>query len=274
MCNKIFFGAIFLVVLAANVAFAQTQTPPTLDQIKKDFSIQPIPREDDLSAVRAEAIREKAQSIGAQAGLAWRSAGIMSVLSANEKNLDRLFNMGPLVIDGKVLPPVVVETRDAVAMDEPDVIRTSERIFRLERQERFFTILPTWRDYLYVGLQPVSPDDPHPQMMPRDEAEKQLWDTSLDRGWRQGVAQAEAIYSENMSRLERDYTGMIRYLLLYTKGMISKPVIASSFSLVTGNKKEMAVNDASHMITEKSGLETDSKRWTPVIKRKSPVGTK
>lgn len=271
MCNKLFFsGMLILASFAiAGGVFAQDQLPPALDQIKKNFSVQPIPREDDLSVVRAEALREKAQALGAQAGLARRSAEILSALAINEKSLDRLFNMGPLVIEGKVLPPVVVETRDAVAINEPDVIRTSERIFRIERQERFFTVLPTWRDYLYVGLQPATVNELHPQMMPRDESEKQLWDHSLERGWKQGVEQADAIYSENMARLEKDYAGMIRYLLLCAKGMITRPVIAASFSLVTGDKKEMAVNDTAYKITEKTGLEVDSKRWSPVIRHKS-----
>lgn len=245
----------------------------TREQVKENHPVtkvtKPAPDAEALSVIRGDALREKAQALGAQAGLVKRSSEIFAVLTANEKNLDRLFNLGPLVIDGKVLPPVVTEARDATAMDETDVIRTSERIYRIDKQERFFMILPTWRDFLFVGLQPKPAEVLHQKMMPRDENEKKTWDISFDQGWKLGVNQADAIFFENISRLEKEYTGMIRYLLLCAKGMISRPIVATNYSLVTGDKKEMAVNDVTHMITEKSGLTVDSKQWNPVIHYKT-----
>src|SRR3546814_7794007 len=57
----------------------------------------------------------------------------------------------------------------------------------------------------------------------------------ISDGWKMGVKQARDIFQSDLNRLERDYTGMIRYKVLLEQGKVSAPVIAEGAMGVTGS---------------------------------------
>src|SRR3546814_13720751 len=76
-----------------------------------------------------------------------------------------------------------------------------------------------------------------------------------------GVKQARDIFQSDLNRLERDYTGMIRYKVLLEQGKVSAPVIAEGAMGVTGSGLDMRVNDRTIRITRDPNRETDACRW-------------
>lgn len=258
---------ILMLVSAATPAFAgpdlaelKRMTPPA--QIDKDNP--------EGSFIRYDAVRDTALALGSRAGLLARSEEIIAALKHKEADLDRIYNFSTLFLREKVMPPVIIEAQDAVTQDNDRMLRTSDRIYRIEIPERLVTVVPTWRDYLYMGMMTAEAvGQPHAALLPRTDSERLIWERAVEEGWGAGQLQADAIFDANMARLRRDYEGMVRYMLLLTKGMITQPSVAASHKVVTGDAKEMKVNDTVYAITESSGLVTNPKNWTPTLNRQN-----
>jgi defect-in-organelle-trafficking protein DotC len=66
-----------------------------------------------------------------------------------------MFQFAPLVSPSGTVPPVIEAARD-VATFTPDQVRKANEVYKIEREERFVSVPPSWRDYLLVGL-PTKP---------------------------------------------------------------------------------------------------------------------
>jgi len=68
--------------------------------------------------LRPSAITEAARTLAVQAGVKWRYGQILDSIRAQESQVDVMFDFRQLLIhDGKVLPPVIVEGRDAYRLE-------------------------------------------------------------------------------------------------------------------------------------------------------------
>lgn len=221
------------------------------------------PKAFDINRVRSKALEETAVSIGAQAGLAYRAKQINVLLSHSTKQLDRVFNFNDLLLENNVLPPVLVEGRRTLKINGEDVIRAADRVYEIQRQPRFVTAAPTWRNYLWMSFK--KPQMPDVSLLPRTYWERQLWNDYIQKGWQQGIKQANEIYTSNLARLKRDYNGMILYRELLAQNMVTAPFVAKTNLGVTGGGHSMRLNDRVLRITAKSSLNADSKTWRPVL---------
>lgn len=61
----------------------------------------------EKGSLRERALGEAASTLAFQQGLAWRYAKLMDACGKREHIFDRVFNFGPLLMDGRVLPPVI-----------------------------------------------------------------------------------------------------------------------------------------------------------------------
>lgn len=216
-----------------------------------------------INQARLEGMQEIALSTGAQSGLAWRSKQINDVLTNNSPNLDRTFNFNLLLLAHNVVPPVLVVGDNSLNLDNPLTIRIADRTYQIVSQARFATTSPTWRDYLWMSY--TKPDTPMAGFLPKTDEEKVVWKKYAAMGWQNGVDQANTIYKENLSRIKRDFEGMTRYRVLLAQGMVSPPYVAHTALGVTGDKSNLRINDQVLRITALPELQTNSKRWKPVI---------
>lgn len=244
-------------------------TPPDLEALKQIATQSKIEKKAEVPVIRAMQLEESALAFGAQGGLAWRAARINAELARLENRLDQVFNFNPLVMKGNVIPPVIVAGEDAVkAESDGQTLRIADQQFKIESEARFVTVVPTWRSYLKIDTL-TKPEIPHASVLPKDGAEKDLWEAKLKEGWTSGVAQADAIFKTNLARLKRDFEGMIRYRKLLAMNMVSEPMVASSNLGVTGDGKQIAIHDRVYRITINPSLETDTARWSAVVKKLS-----
>ncbi len=216
-----------------------------------------------ISALRGQALRETALSVGARGGLAYRAYQINCILLAQEKLLYRVYNFNQLMLDKSVLPPVLIEGRKLLNLASNDAIRIADRSFQILHQAKFVTVPPTWREYLWMSYPP--PDEPDRSLLPRNAAERIIWKKYIDEGWQCGIDQANTIFRENIGRLKRDFEGMIRYRTLLAQNMVSPPFVAELDLGVTGNCNDMNVNDRVLRITALPCLQVDSKNWKTEI---------
>lgn len=217
----------------------------------------------NISDIRAQALQQTAMTVGAQSGLYWRSIQINTMLLANSKSLDRVYNFNGLMLPHNILPPVLSEGRQILNLADPDTIRLADRMYEIVSQAKFVTTAPNWRDYLWMNFQkaPV----PDPAFLPSKRKEQQIWKVAVAKGWSQGIQQANIIYAENVNRLTRDYNGMLLYNTLLAQNIVSAPFVSSTNLGVTGGGSSMNVNDQVLRITALPQLLPNSQDWKPAI---------
>jgi defect-in-organelle-trafficking protein DotC len=216
-----------------------------------------------MGAIRVQALRDTALSVGARGGLAWRAAQMNTVLLQHENMLYRLFNFNAMLLDKNVLPPVLTEGRKTLSLGGTDTIRIADRTFLILNQAKFVTASPTWRNYLWLSYSP--PEAPDRTLLPRNREERLVWKKYIEEGWRAGIQQAELIFKENIARLKRDYQGMILYRTLLAQNIVSPPYVAELDMGITGGGSDLTVNDRVLRITAFPMLQNNSQEWKTEI---------
>ncbi|MBS0358305.1 MAG: type IV secretion system DotC family protein [Proteobacteria bacterium] len=231
--------------------------------LQKMVSIGNKPRARQLTNIRRLAIQETALSLGAQSGLAWRAKQVNDAVKTNERKLDLVFNFNSMLLEHNVIPPVLVEARNTLNISDENALRISDRVYTIEKQARFVTTPPNWREYLSLNYEnPARPDD---SLLPKNLEERKIWNEFVAKGWKQGIEQANNIFSDNLARLKRDYKGMALYRNLLAQNMVSPPFVAKTDLGITGGGADMRVNDTVLRITALPGLQSDSKKWKPAL---------
>jgi len=257
-----FFATTFM-GCSSNIDYAVVGGTDNLQDLQSLHAVPAGAAGKGMNTLRAEGLQEIALSIGAQSGLAWRSKQLNDVLIENSANLDRAFNFNLLLLAHNVIPPVLVTGNNSLNLDDPLTIRIADRTYQIANQARFATVPPTWRDYLWMSYN--KPETPMAGFLPKTEDEKAIWRKYSALGWQQGIEQANTIYKENLARLKRDYDGMTRYRVLLAQGMVSAPFVAHTDLGVTGDSSNLRINDQVLKITALPKLQTNSRRWKPVV---------
>lgn len=257
---KTAFFSIFLALMAC--ASDDSSNAPTIQLGYVD--VEPMPSAtSNINEIREQALHETATTLGAQGGLAWRSQQINNALTKEAVYLDHVFNFQSLLIHHNVLPTILVENDGQLNLDNDDTVRVSDKTYKIVSPARFVTTAPTWRDYLWMNFK--RPDQPDITLLPKTPEEVQVWNFYLRKGWKEGLKQADAIFSANLSQLKRDYLGMVLYRKLLSQHMVTPPFIAKSNYGVTGNSQEIDIGDSVMRITKHSELRPNSNEWKPVI---------
>lgn len=218
-----------------------------------------------INSLRAKMVGDAGRTVGFRSGLASRARTIVKSLDARVGELDALFQFSTLVRPDGTIPPVIVEATD-VASFGPDQFRLAGHVYRIEKEERFVSVPPTWRNYLLAGLATKEKVElPIPEARPQDDQEMRIWRDAVRAGWEQGEKQADAVLESNFNRLTRDYTGMILYSPLLANGMILPTAVAESSQTVAGDGKQIMLNDSLRRLTSRARFETNADKWKPVI---------
>jgi len=183
-------------------------------------------RTKNLNDIRRKAIQETASGIGAQLALAWQSKQIDRMLKAQTRRLDQVFDFNALVLNHNVLPPVLLEGRNTLNVDNAETLRLSDRDYQILFPARFVSAPPSWRDYLWMNYK--KPDVPDASLLPKGKVEIDSWNKYLTLGWLNGLEQASNIFYANLGRLNRDFGGMLLYRKLYAQKLVSAPFVFES----------------------------------------------
>ncbi len=175
-----------------------------------------------FSGVRQRAQHTQALRLGAQSGLELRSRQIREELESMRNHLDSIYNFSRLLLDGRVLPPVIVAGRRLFIQYDARSARETGKVYHIVRQARVVSTPPLWRDYLLHELRSV----PVPEgLLPADAREKRHWRAAVTQGWQAGVRQADINFQHRLARLNRDYSGMLEYHRLYRRGLVDPPAL-------------------------------------------------
>ncbi|HAT8178905.1 TPA: type IV secretion system protein DotC [Legionella pneumophila] len=216
-----------------------------------------------MGKIREMALKETALSLGAQAGLAWRAKIIDEQLNKQARNLDTIYDFNSLVLEHNIIPPVLLEGRNTLNLADAQSIRISDRTYKVAKQAHFITTPPTWRQYLWMDY--VKPEAPNVTLLPKTKAEKEIWCIYTERGWKNGVDQANTILEENIARIKEDFGGMILYRKLLAMNMVSPPYVSHTDLGVTGDGSEIHIDDRVLRITALPELNVNSEEWRAAV---------
>lgn len=238
------------------------------DQPKELIRITALSQSNDhcgVKGTRVDALRDAAIAIGAQGGLAWRAERIDCVLRCQAKMLDKIYNFRALLLRDHILPPVLGEGRDPLNIANCETVRAADIMYRIITPPCFVSNPPNWRDYLWMHYE--KPDTAVAGLLPKNRAEAAIWNCFVRQGWQKGIGQADLIFDANLERLNRDYHGMLLYRKLLAQHMVTAPFVSKADLGVTGDEKEMRINDRVLRITDTSRLNTNSSEWRAALQK-------
>lgn len=261
----------------SNIEVIQSGKPYTFEEIR-DFKIPELQEKrariseedvaeylkekskDNTDNIRYDSIYMEALKYGAQSGLYYRAGELNKFIENYQAEFSKIFNFTPLLLaNGKVVPPVIVESKNNVQNQSSYTLRMTDRSYKIDQQVRVVSNPLTWREYLRLeGTTPVLPDD---MLLPLNPKEDHFWKMGVAKGWETGVSQANSIYLENVRKLERDYIGMIRYHLMYKRGLVNSPVTSTVKLGVTGTEEDMNVNEVIFNIDKAASFNKNSETW-------------
>lgn len=250
-------------LLLVGCAKSTKRTPLDMLQDIDQIQLEEKAKESKLS-LRMASLKKNAFTVGAQAGLAYRTKIINKTLEENKSYLDTIFNFEPLMIDANIIPPVLIESRNTLQMyQDRKTIRVADQTYTILRQAFFSTTIPNWTYYLLMSY--PEPDLKNNSLLPQNSDERKLWKDHVKKGWHVGIKQADEILQTNLNRLKRDYQGMVRYRLLLAQNMVSAPEIARRDLGVTGGGDTISINDKLYNIQALPSLKADSTQWKTII---------
>lgn len=251
-------------VLAAGMAQAQTDGTSSQMQSILNIGSNQVAERDRIGYAREQILREAATALGARAGLSDRSKELSAVLDTRAAELDGRFNFNPFVIGASVLPPVISQSRDVVAL-EAAAMSVAGVIYHIDEPARFAMPTPTWRNWLYIGLDLTQVVVPTLGTNgPANPAEKELWQRTVKESYEFGRIQADSVFSANLAMLDRVHSGMRLYFQLWQRGMVSAPIIAQNTDLIVRqDPNTIAVGNTMYRITAPTDFRTHQK-WIPL----------
>lgn len=218
-----------------------------------------------VKQIRLQTLKQAAFSWGVQEGLHWRYGNVVESLDKQSLELHTVFSFNKFIVDGKMLLPSIIKAERIFEQTAEDQARTVNVSFTLDKPARLVPQTPTWRDYLIRAID--EPQKPHDVIFPRTAEESKVWIENLDRGWGEGVSQADDIFEIDLRRLQRDIEGMYRFRKLLAMGVVTMPKISSSkYSVVTlDNGRTINLNDVVYQISDQSDF-TKTEKWEPFFR--------
>lgn len=197
--------------------------------------------------MKLKGMQEYARSVAIRAGI---NAGLESVnqqIQDYSRQLDAIYNFQALMIEQRVVPPVITENNNLFNQTGTQEIRTSGKVYNIYSQARFSSVPLNWRSYLDFPLESSAYEKysyASTNLYPKNNIERQVWEEATKKGWEEGVNQAGIMLEQAFDRLNRDYVGMVRYHILALEGKVTLPIVSSYklYNTNTGTKMIMDEN--------------------------------
>lgn len=241
--------------------------PPPMESLKEIPGPKDIKKESALPIdIRREALKEAALSYGARGGLASRTYEIRQQLTKRESYLDKVFDFRQLLIAApsglQIEPPIISESLDALLIEnEGQTAAVSDTIYNINKNVKIVSAGRNWRQYLEREWGTV--EEPPEILRPITNEERAIWRELVEKGWKEGVIQADQIFEQDIAALIADFNGMVRYRQLLAQGMVSPPFAQQVDRGVTGDGNTMRVGDRAVAITDAPKLISGTDQWRP-----------
>lgn len=194
---------------------------------------------------RVKALLNEAYSRGIRVGLNSELKVIRMLIEKNQRNLDATYDFSPLMIKEKVVPPVIIESRNLTQNKNGKILKTTDMIYSIKSQAYFSNTAPNWRSYLNFPVADYAldlTDHVTKATMPKGQEQTKIWRQKTTEGFVEGQRQANLMFEHQMNRLNTDYIGMLKFHQFVLDGRISMPSISSRDLSVTSTGNTISLN--------------------------------
>ena len=186
--------------------------------------------ESAVSQMRPSAIREAAQLATFQKAMEWRYGQLVDETEKYANIMDAAFNFSPLLLtqgQALIMPPMLAKGGASMRIEDNDTATSARATYELIEPARYIASPPTWREFLMVDSFPKA-EEPNPALLPSNQEERAIWRKAVREAWNEGEEQADQLYVDNVSRMAREYRGIMLYHLLTAQHLLSKVGTASA----------------------------------------------
>jgi defect-in-organelle-trafficking protein DotC len=236
-------------VARADVVVSSSQKQEQPAELQKLMSVKGSSEKQQKKRVqttRIKVLESTARTLGFQRGFAYRYNQIQQAIDARSHEYDRIYNFAPLLIDNRVLPPVIHWADKAVNIESNDYATTVEASYRIVEPARIVSAPPSWRGYLQMENEELKASE---DIFPATTDEQASWRASVEKGWGEGMTHADEVFEANTARLLSDYRGILRFKMLADRGLVNVPVLAEGNLGVQVGKDVLNIDQKTFRIT-------------------------
>lgn len=183
-----------------------------------------------VQLMRPKAIREAARLVTFQTAMSWRYGQLVDATERYSAIMDTAFNFAPLMLpqgEALIMPPQIARAGASMRIEDGATATAAKTTYELLEPARYIAVVPNWREFLMADEFP-SPEEPHPALLPKNAEERAIWRAAVREAWAQGLAEADQLYADNVSRMARSYRGVMLYHLLTAQHLLSRVNTASA----------------------------------------------
>ena len=183
-----------------------------------------------VQLMRPKAIREAARLVTFQTAMSWRYGQLLEETERYSAIMDTAFNFAPLMLtqgEALIMPPQIARAGASMRIEDDATATAAKTTYELLEPARYVAVVPNWREFLMADDFP-SPEEPNPALLPKNTEERAIWRAAVREAWAQGLAEADQLYTDNVSRMARSYRGVMLYHLLTAQHLLSRVNTASS----------------------------------------------
>ncbi|HIW77636.1 MAG TPA: type IV secretion system DotC family protein [Candidatus Bilophila faecipullorum] len=183
-----------------------------------------------VQLMRPRAMREAARLVTFQTAMSWRYGQLVAETERYSAIMDTAFNFGPLMLtqgEALIMPPQITRAGASMRIEDGDTATAAKTTYELLEPARYIAVVPNWREFLMADDFPA-PEQPNPAVLPKNAEERAIWRAAVREAWAQGLAEADQLYADNVSRMARSYRGVMLYHLLTAQHLMSRVTTASA----------------------------------------------
>lgn len=212
-----------------------------------------------------EGLKNTAISYGYQGGLYITMKAILERLEG-KLNAFPLVDFRSVVVyqDGFLMLPAKVRIQNGREVITETAARRTAYIPSIERQPKFISVLPTWRDYFSIKLK--SPEINRNSVLPKTREEKVIWKDKVREGWEEGVQQAYSNYEKRLARMQDDLKGYMTYHVLRKHNIITEPKFSSNYYALTGGGSSINIDDVMVEVQVNPTFVTNRDLWESITR--------
>ena len=216
---------------------------------------------------RLKTILEMAYQTALKKGIESEMRGFSNALRTPDvqRNLDAIYNFSPLILQDRVVPPVITEAKNIPQNKNGVALKTTGTIYSIEKQAYFSTLPPNWRTYLNIPDSKYATDYSDivsKEFMPKNSSEYALWRDKTISGFTEGQKVAQQMFTSNLNRLNRDYIGMIRFHEFVIDGKITMPSLSRSDIAISNTGKSLLIDQKLLTIKNLPSFEGNMLKWS------------
>ena len=183
-----------------------------------------------VQLMRPKAIREAARLVTFQTAMSWRYGQLVAETERYSAVMDTAFNFAPLMLtqgEALIMPPLLTRAGASMRIEDNATATAAKTTYELLEPARYIAVVPNWREFLMADDFP-SPEEPNPALLPKNAEERAIWRAAVREAWAQGLAEADQLYADNVSRMARSSRGVMLYHLLTAQHLLSRVNTASA----------------------------------------------